>query len=151
MNNKRHLFYQNCSGRETEDKRCSYKSYHLGNYRKFRRSGQKSGKKTKYAFLIISQHHKLQPSNSLSLLQDCWAPAETNLEHKLKCSHLFGMWARKHWYESGEKFSFLNLIVFQVYFSPFYPSHSPPPQPSLLPNLDPTLLWFYPCIPYRCS
>ena len=50
---------------------------------------------------------------------------------------------------------FLNyfnfFIVVQVQLSPFSPHHSPPSQPSSLPTLNPTPLWFCPCVLYTCS
>ena len=52
----------------------------------------------------------------------------------------------------------INLHCF--FFNIFYccsstvvssPHHSPPPQPPPLPTLDPTPLWFCPCVLYTCS
>ena len=46
--------------------------------------------------------------------------------------------------------AFLKIVV-HVYLSLFSPHDSPPPQPSPLPTLDPTHLWFCPCVLYTCS
>ena len=43
------------------------------------------------------------------------------------------------------------FIVVPVQLSPSFPHHSHPPQPSPLPTLDPTFLWFCPCVLYSCS
>ena len=44
------------------------------------------------------------------------------------------------------QFFFSYLTVVQVQMSLFYLHHSIPPQPSPLPNVDPTPLWFCPCV-----
>ena len=46
---------------------------------------------------------------------------------------------------------FFIFIVVQVQLSPFFPHHSPQPQPSSPSTLDPTPLWFYSCDHYTCS
>ena len=56
--------------------------------------------------------------------------------------------------ESASKFYFIFFtffIVVQVQLSPFSPHHSFPLQPAPLPTLDPTCLWFGPCVLYTCS
>ena len=100
------------------------------------------------------KNHTLLISFAIFHISQNSVPSSFFLATQLLVNSSLNPSGKSHEKHAGEITFFLNFcfIVVQVQLSPFFPSPLPsPPQPSTLPTLDPTLLWFCPCVLYMCS
>ena len=88
------------------------------------------------------------------LREELWQPElETQAPGEHSPCKLFSLYTNHQEREpdkGGFSFSLFFYCCFK-YSCLHSDPHSPPAQPFLLPTLDPTSIWFCPCVLYRCS